>query len=220
MSLGAAVSRGANWMVLLFAFGSSACCATDVVLAGVFPGKALVVVNGGAPRALNVGSVSGEGIRVISVDGDRAVLEFDGRRRQFVVGEHAVSLSGSGSGLPQVRLSSDSRGMFRAQGSINGLPVQFLVDTGASVVALGKADALRAGISPGRGEPMMVSTANGAVMARRVVFDVVQVGGIALHNVAGVVMAEDMPDALLGMSFLTRMEMQREGASLLLRQRY
>jgi aspartyl protease family protein len=98
--------------------------------------------------------------------------------------------------------------------------ISFLVDTGATSVALGRSDALRAGVAYTRGEPRIMETANGQARGWLVSLDSVRINGITLRNVPGVVLEVDMPQALLGMSFLNRMDMRREGGALYLRQRY
>lgn len=193
--------------------------ATEVALAGVFPGKVLVVVNGGAPRALSVGATTQEGVRVIAVDADGAVVEVDGRRQRLVVGQQALNLGGDVR-RATVTVQADSRGQFHASGSVNGSAIRFVVDTGATYVSLGRGDASRAGIDVSRAEPVMMQTANGVAQAWKVKLDSVRVGDVVLRNVDGIVQGTDMPFALLGMSFLSRMEMRHDGPSLQLRQRY
>ncbi|MGL4409523.1 MAG: retropepsin-like aspartic protease family protein, partial [Zoogloea sp.] len=69
-------------------------------------------------------------------------------------------------------------------------------------------------------QPASLQTANGVVQAWRVKLDTVQVGDVTLRNVDGIVHGADMPFVLLGMSFLNRMEMRRDGNTMVLRQRY
>jgi len=202
---------------------SSACGATDVALAGVFPGKALLVVNGGAPRAINVGTATQEGVRIVAVEGDAATLDFDGRRHRLFVGERAINVigrSGVTGSVPVVTIQPDGRGQYRSTGAVNGASMLFIIDTGATFVSLGRSDALKAGVDYTKGEPVLMQTANGVARAWRISLDTVRVGDVTLRNVEGVVHAKDMPIALLGMSFLNRMEMRRDGSSLLLKQRY
>lgn len=199
---------------------SAPATATEVVLAGVFPGKALLVINGGAPRAVVSGATTPEGVRVVAVEGDSAVADFDGQRHRLFVGQHAVSVGRDKAGAPHVMIEADGRGMFRSAGKINGATMQFVVDTGATFVALGRSDAQRVGLDLSRAEPIMLQTANGVARGWKLPFDSVSVGGITLRNVEGVVHASDLPVALLGMSFLNRMEMRREGSTMQLRQRF
>lgn len=191
--------------------------AEEVALVGVFPGKALVVIDGSAPKALSPGQTAG-GVKLLSVDKDSAVVEIAGRRSTLRVGESPVALGGGANS--QIVLTANPQGHFYADGSINGASVQFLVDTGATTVAISPAIATRAGIVYTRGERILMGTANGTVAGWRVKLDAVSVRGVTLRNVEGVVMPVETPIALLGMSFLNRMEMKREGASMTLTQRY
>lgn len=192
--------------------------AVEVGLAGVFPGKALLTINGGAPRTVAVGSTTAEGVRVVTVDGESATLEVDGRRRSLRVGQN-VAAQRSSDGEKAV-LSADAQGHFLTTGLINGRSMRFLVDTGASVVSLGASDAARLGIDARNGQPGIANTANGQTPVRRVSLDSVRVGEITLYNVDAIVHEQDLPFALLGMSFLNRMEMQREGSTLTLKKRF
>ena len=196
--------------------------ATEVALAGVFPGKALMVINGGAPRSAAVGTTTPEGVRILAVDAESATVDFDGRRHKLLVGQQALNVTGRGDsgGESTVSIHADSGGQFNAAGSINGASMRFIVDTGATFVSLGRSDALKAGIDITKGEPAMMQTANGIVRAWKVRLDTVRVGDVTLRNIEGIVHGNDMPIALLGMSFLNRMEMRRDGTILQLRQRY
>ena len=194
--------------------------ATEVALAGIFPGKALLVIDGRAPRAIGVGSLSPEGVKVLSVDGDGALIEVDGHRQRLVLGQSAVNVVGRTAGAPTVVLEADKAGHFLTTGSVNGASVRFLVDTGASFVSLGRSDAVRAGIDYLKGEAAASMTANGTVRVWLVNLDSVKVGDVTVRNVQASVHSQDLPVALLGMSFLNRMEMRRDGGALSLRQRY
>jgi len=197
--------------------------AREVVLAGVFPGKALIVVDGGAPKAVGVGTTTADGVRIIGADSEGATVEVDGRRFRLVVGQHAVNVSRSRDGggrATGITIQGDLRGQFQVTGTVNGASMLFMVDTGATFVSLGRSDALKAGVDFTKGEPAFMQTANGVVRAWRVSLDTVRVGDVTLRNVDGIVHGTDMPFALLGMSFLNRMELRREGTSLQLRQRY
>jgi aspartyl protease family protein len=120
-----------------------------------------------------------------------------------------------------VALIADSRGHFVTTGNVNGMPLRFLVDTGASVIALSVDDAKRAGVNYLAGSRGQVQTANGIATVYLVKLDAVKVGEILLNNVdAAVIDGNKLPIALLGMSFLNRMEMKRAGDTLTLIQRY
>ena len=117
-------------------------------------------------------------------------------------------------------LTAGGRGHFVTTGQVNGASMRFLVDTGASSVALGASDARRLGIDLTRAEQVVVNTANGQTVASRVKLDSVRVGEIVVMNVDAMVHSTEMPFALLGMSFLNRMEMQRDGDTMTLKKRY
>lgn len=193
--------------------------AADVGLAGVFPGKALLTIDGGPPRTVAVGTMTGEGVRVLAVDGETATLDIGGRKRVLRVGQN-VAAQAAGSGPASAVLTADGRGHFFTAGSINGRTVRFLVDTGASMISLGAGDARRLGIDAGKGLPGLVNTANGQTAVMQVKLDTVRVGDIVLNNVDALVHQNELPIALLGMSFLNRMEMQRNGDTMTLKKRY
>lgn len=193
--------------------------AADVGLAGLFPGKALLTINGGAPRTVVVGVATEEGIRVLSIDGETATIEIDGKKRILRVGQNVAAQS-SGKGPSTAVLTADGQGHFFTTGSINGTTIRFLVDTGASMISLGAADARRIGIDPSKGQPGITNTANGQAAVSRVKLDTVRVGEIVLNNVDAQVLQSDLPIVLLGMTFLNRMEMQRNGDVMTLKKRY
>lgn len=191
----------------------------DVGLAGLFPGKALLTINGGAPRIVAVGVRTDEGVKVVAIEGETATIEIDGKRRVLRVGQN-VAAQPSGAGPASVVLTADVRGHFFTTGNINGTTVRFLLDTGASMVSIGAGDARRIGLDPSKGEPGIANTANGQTMVSRVKLNSVRVGDVVLNNVDALVHQHDLPVTLLGMSFLNRMEMQRNGDTMTLIKRY
>ena len=191
----------------------------DVGLAGLFPGKTLLTINGGPPRIVAVGVKTNEGVKVLSIEGETAILEIDGKKRVLHVGQNVAS-QGVGAGPATAVLTADSGGHFLTIGNINGTTVKFLVDTGASNVSLSASDAQRIGIDASKGKQGTVNTANGQTSVMLVKLDTVRVGEIVLNNVDAFVHQQDMPFALLGMSFLNRMEMQRNGETMTLKKRY
>jgi aspartyl protease family protein len=209
-------------MLFALAHASVTVHAADVSLAGVFGGKAVLVIDGGVPRTLKPGAHSPEGVKLVSVEGDSAWVEIDSRRVKLRIGENvALPRSAAGSSGPAaVHLNADPQGHFLSDGAINGTPVRFLLDTGATVIALGRTDARRANINTSQSPVVTVQTANGVVRAWRVRLNSVKLGSVTLNDVEAAVMETDMPHVLLGMSFLNRMDMRREGSALYLRQRY
>jgi aspartyl protease family protein len=203
-------------VALCLVYGGAA--AQDVGLAGVMGSKALLMIDGGEPQAVAVGQ-SLAGVKVISVQGDQAVVEIGGRKRPLRVGQHAIGAApADGSGT--IVMTADNQGHFYATGSVNGAAVRFLVDTGATMVSLGASDARRIGLDFNRGQKGMTQTANGQTMVSKVKLDTVRIGDVTLHNVDALIHQTEMPMALLGMSFLNRMEMQRDGSTMTLRKRF
>ncbi len=197
---------------------SGAASAQNVGLAGLMGSKAMLMINGGEPQAVAVGQ-SLDGIKLLSIQGDQAIVEIGGKKRALRIGQHAVGANlGDGSG--KVSLTADARGHFMTTGQVNGTSLSFMVDTGATSIAIGASDARRAGLDLSRGVQGMVSTANGKTTVTQVKLDTVRIGDITLHNVDAVVMGHDMQPALLGMSFLNRMEMQRDGGTMTLKKRF
>ncbi len=198
--------------------------ANDISVAALFTGKAVLVINGGAPRTVSVGQSTPEGIRLISADSSSAVIEFQGKRQTLIPGSSGRFSGGStvgGSGSGSVTLTPDARGHYMTLGQINGGTVQFLVDTGATAIAIPSADARRLGINYLNGQRGYTETANGRATAYRITLDTVTVGGITLHSVEAVVLeGNGLNVALLGMTFLSRTDMRREGQSMTLVKRF
>lgn len=194
--------------------------ATDVTVVGLFPGKAVVTINRGAPRTLAVGQKTPEGVALVSVDRTTAVLEIDGKKQSLEMGQHFESAAATG-GRSEVTMAEGSGGHFIVSGQINGNAVRFMVDTGATLVALSASEAKRLGIDYAKGQPGRASTAGGIVPSYRVKLDSVSVGDITLLGVdAAVVEGPGMDFILLGNSFLSRTEMRREGPTLKLIKRF
>jgi len=191
--------------------------AASVGVVGLFKDKAMVSIDGSQPRLISAGQTI-QGVKLISADSDTATFEVDGKRRTLAMGQ-SFSAAG-GNGKASVKLSADHRGHFISMGSVNGYAVTFVLDTGASSVALPASEANRMGIKYKMGEVMGVSTANGIIPAWRVMLNNVRLGDISLNQVEGIVIESSMPAALLGMSFLNRTDMKREGQIMTLTQRY
>lgn len=201
--------------------GGPAALASDVAVIGVFGEKAVVLaVDGGNPKTVKVGH-TWNGIKVLEVKGDLATLEVDGKRQVLRRGMHYRSAASvQSSDRHSVTLSADARGHFFSEGAINGNPVRFVVDTGATLVALPGAEARRLGIDYRKGTRGITETAGGPVEAFRVRLDRVRLGDIELTGVDGVVIEQGLNVALLGMSFLNRVEMKREGQTMTLIRRF
>jgi aspartyl protease family protein len=192
--------------------------AADVSLIGTFETKAAILsIDSGAPKTIRVGQTFG-GVTVVTVEKDRATVEIDGKRRTLVRGQ--TYSSGAASGAQSVTLSAGAGGHFMTDGQINGGTVRFVVDTGATAIALPASDATRLGIDYRKGERGITQTANGQAQVYVVKLNSVRIGGIELQNVDAVVIEQGLNIALLGNTFLNRVEMRREGATMTLTRRY
>ncbi len=201
---------------------SGAAVAQSVAMSGGMGAKALLVIDGGAPKALSAGD-SHKGVKVISVSSGSAVVEVGGKRQTVTLGSAPVSLGGSasqGGNGAQIVLTAGSGGHFITQGSINGKAVEFMVDTGATTVAMGFQEARRLGIDFEKGQRSYAGTANGTVATYRVKVDRVRIQDVEVHGIEVSVLNSHMPHVLLGNSFLTRFQMKRENDQLTLTKRF
>ena len=198
--------------------------AQSVALSGVLGSKALLVIEGGTPRAMAAGD-SLQDVRVLQVSGDTAEVEIKGRRQTLRLGEAPISLGGRGAaaGDPalgrRVVLKADNRGHFIERGQINGKTMVYMVDTGASSVAIGRSDAERMGLPFLKGQPVMMRTANGDAQGWSLRLDSVRVGDVEVFGVDAVVAPLAMPYVLLGNSFLAHVQMTRQGSEMVLERR-
>jgi aspartyl protease family protein len=197
--------------------------AAEVALSGIFPGKAVLTIDGGTPHILAPGQSWGS-VKLISIERDAVVIESDGKRDRIVLGAQPYSVSGGGDtnegSVQSVTLVADTRGHFVANGSVNGAPITFLVDTGASSVALTTEQAKQAGINYMAGRTGYARTATGVVQTWVVKLDQVTINGLTLRDVEGTILPADSGMALLGMSFLNRLSMSRDGNTMVLKRRY
>ncbi|CAN5379915.1 TIGR02281 family clan AA aspartic protease [soil metagenome] len=207
---------------LLLAWLPAGAQAESIALAGMLGSKALLVVNGTAPKTVAAGETH-QGVKVISTSGDQAVIEQSGKRQTLRVGEAPVNVGGnagsSGHGK-RIVLTESSGGHFMTAGQINGRAVQFMVDTGATGIGMSTQDAERAGINYRNGQAVQISTANGAIQGYRLKLDSVRVGDVEVYGVDAVVTPQPMPFVLLGNSFLSRFQMNRDNNVMTLDKRY
>jgi aspartyl protease family protein len=215
--------RRLPWLIAAAWLAMPACCfATDVRVVAVTPGRSVdIEIDHAAPITVEVGETTPEGVRVLRVDRDSAVIRVDGAARTFsLVADHGGGAGGGTEPGGTIMLAADPRGQFFTTGSVNGRQMQFVVDTGATLTTLSRRDAQRLGVDYRRGALTKTVTANGAVNGWRVSLASVQVGGATLRDVDAIVVDNDMlPIGLLGMSFLGRFDMQRQGSTLVLRRR-
>jgi aspartyl protease family protein len=206
--------------VLIFSI-NQAYAETRVNVVGLFTGKATVMINGSNPTTLSVGQTK-QSVKLISADSQTAVLEIDGQRKSLGMGQAAAVVGEGGSvGGNKITLYSDSRGHFFGHLIINSAPLEYVVDTGASVLAMNSFDAKRAGIDYKKGQKVPVDTANGVIVAYYLTVNSIKIDTVMLYNVGVAVMEGGSPsNILLGMSVLNRFNMHRDGLTMTLTKKY
>src|SRR5450755_4275667 len=199
---------------------STGATALDVNVVGLFPNKAVVQIDAGALLTLAVGQKTRDNnVTLLSVTRDGATFDIQGRPVELGMGPARRAASPAAEAKDAVVRTNDNGSMV-ADGEVNGMPVRFVVDTGATFITLSAREASRLGIDYRTGQKVAMETANGSAIAYRLKLDTVRVGDMAVHNVEAVIMdGNALPVALLGMSFLNRTDMKREGTVLTLTKR-
>jgi len=211
------IIRSFSIVSVLF-LGAAAQAVDPVEAVGLFKDRAMLKVQG-APALLRVGETSPQGAKLLEADAKHAKVEFKGEIYHLTLTNR---VSGSFTPIENVNLTipADSFGQYRVKGAINGQFVGFLIDTGASVVAMSERHAQSLGIDyRASKEKGKVVTANGEVESYFVNLNRIQVGGIQLQNVRAAVIRGNYPvEVLLGMSFLSKVHMQNRQGVLRLHQ--
>ena len=209
----------ARIIALLLTFAFACAARADVALVGLIGDKAAVLaVDGGDPKTVRVGQ-KWNGVTVVTVERNQAIVEVEGKRRTLTIGQHYRTVDPRND-RQSITVAADPRGHFFAEGAVNGNSVRFLVDTGATTVALPAADAARLGLDYRKGRTGFSQTAAGVVPVYVVTLDTVRLGAIELNSVEATVIERGLEVALLGMSFLNRVEMRREGHLMTLTRRF
>ena len=181
-----------------------------VALSGRMGERALLVVDG-QPYTVSVGQTVA-GVKLLRWNGEVADVERSGRSYPMRVGETPVLLGVAAprSAGREIVMTAGSGGHFTAGGTINGKQVRFMVDTGATLVSLGREDAERLGVDLASARRGNAQTANGPVPVWLVTLNSLRIGEVELSNVGAAVLPQAMPMVLLGNSFLARLNMKRD----------
>ena len=195
--------------------------AADINVIALTAGKAVVTINNGKPLTMSAGQLTPEGVRLIAATTESATFEVAGKRQTLTMGQ-SISIGGGPVSAQRATLIADTGGHFVTVVAINGVSMKFMVDTGASLVTLSSGDAKRAGINYLSGQKAVLQTANGTTVAFRVKLDTVRLGDITLNDIDGVVVEGSVMGelGLLGLSFLNRLNMRREGSTMTLTRRF
>lgn len=190
----------------------------SIMVQGLFRDMAIVEIDGKRHK-LRAGEPARDGIRLISANSEEAVLEVNGQTDTYRVGTKIAGRFKAPEARPAVQIAPDAMGMYYISGSINGFSTRFLVDTGATHIAMNRNEARRMGINYRlEGLSGQTSTASGITKAWYVTLDRVRVGGIEIRDVSAAVIDGDFPvETLLGNSFLSRLDMARNGRLMELR---
>jgi len=206
-------------LILLLLFTVQSQAAPRIQVKALFTDKAMLSING-VNRVLSRGETSPEGVQLLEADYRRVILLLDGKRQEMKLGSH-ISASYTKPEKRAVRIVRNNQGSYVTSGAINGRSVSFLVDTGASSVAMSADEAKRLNIPYKRtGQPVQVNTASGSTEGYLVELDSVQIGEIKVSNVKATILSVGgPPHVLLGMTFLNQLEMENKGNLMILRSR-
>lgn len=192
----------------------------SIQVLALFSGKAMVSIDG-RQRMLSQDQRSPEGVLLISANSREAVLEIDGVEQSYQLGQQ-INTRYQATEEAEAKIWLNGGDRYTTVGSINGRTVNFLVDTGATSVAMSSVEAKRLAI-PYRlnGKQIVVSTASGYARGYAITLDRVKVGDIQLHNVGATVIEGSSPrQVLLGMTFLGRVTMVDQGEFMVLKKKY
>lgn len=203
---------------MVFYFMLSGVQAGNVRVIGLFTDKALLQIDS-QQKLLSKGQTFA-GVTLISASGRGAVISINGEVQKLQLNQkiqgnykkpdHSVS-----------RIFADFQGMFYVAGHINGLPMRFLVDTGATYVTMSGVHASKIGIDYKKGVKSFANTAAATIPVWQVKLDSVSVGDIKVANVEATVIEGSQPyDALLGNSFLKYTQLQHVGNVMEIKQKY
>ena len=207
-------------LLLLCAAAGTQAAGSSVMLTGTIGSRAILIVNGAPPKTVAVGETF-QGVKLVSLQAEQAVVELEGKRVNLRM-DTPVSIGGGGGtgGGSRIVLPADSRGHFMTQGAINGRPVTFMLDTGATSIALSADDAQRIGLDYSKGQRIQISTANGMSSGYRLRLRSVRVGDVEVYDIDAIVSPQPMPFVLLGNSFINRFSMRRDADQMVLEKRY
>jgi aspartyl protease family protein len=209
----------ANAWAIALALSPAIAWATEVHIVAVTPGRsASVLIDGAAPLTVEVGETA-DGVTLVSADSDGATVRVHGVVQTLPLEIHEPEAAGAIASGSTIKMSADPSGHFLAKGAVNGRSVRFLVDTGASLTTLSRAQAKQIGLRYRHGAPARAATANGPVDGWLIELDSVRVGDVTVRNVDAMVINAELSVGLLGMSFLDRFDMQQQGTKLVLRRR-
>ena len=203
---------------LLLAASLAQAAPGQVQVVGLFTNAAVLTVDG-ERKLVRVGETGPGGVVLLEADSQGAKLRIGGQilRVELSREQSAGFIAPT---RQQVSIARGEGGHYRVIGAVNGFSLPLLIDTGATSLAINEQQARRLGLDYQKGTPMRANTANGVVNGWRVHLDRVNVGGLEVPGVEAVVLQGNaLNQALLGMSFLTRVRWREEHGVLVLESR-
>ena len=191
----------------------------QVQLNGMLGSRAALLLIDGEPRTLEVGAAA-KGVKLIALEEGRAVVEIAGRRQTLVLGSSPARLLTPPSAQRQIVMPMGQGGHYTTLGTINGQATSFLLDTGATSIAISQIEAEKLGLRYQQGRRVVTHTANGTLPAYLIELTSVRIGDVEVRNVDAIVIPSQMPYVLLGNSFLNRFQMRRENDVMTLELRH
>lgn len=206
--------------LLCMLFSPAAIAELDIIVGGLLKNMVVLQVDG-VQRIIKVGKTSPEGIKLISANTKKAVVEIDGKRQTLVLSKRIGGVVYAEPEKEIVRIARGVGGHYFTPGRINGKAVNFLVDTGATSVAMSSLMAKKLRIDYRSGTPIRMQTASGISQGYRLILASVSVGTVTIHNVEVIVNLGAYPtDILLGNSYLARVEMNIDDGVLVLQAKF
>lgn len=182
----------------------------QVQLNGMLGARSALLIIDGEARTVEVGATV-KGVRLVALEDGRAVVELGGKRRTLLLGAAPARVLAAGPPQPrQILLPMGQGGHYTSIGMINGQVTSFLLDTGATSIAISQAEAEKLGLRYLHGKRIVTQTANGIVPAYMIQLDSVRLGEVEVRHVDAIVIPARLSHVLLGNTFLNRFQMRRE----------
>ncbi|MCK5790762.1 MULTISPECIES: TIGR02281 family clan AA aspartic protease [unclassified Ketobacter] len=211
-----------KWLLAGLMWGAAAhlTAAPEVRVEGLFKGAAVLKIDG-QQVMLKKGRSHSSGVTLVDANAHRAIVEIDGQRHELAL-HMAMGGTYQQADVTQVVIRKNDNNQYKVNGSINGQPVHFLVDTGANTVAMNEIQARNLGLLYKMdGQESRAVTASGVVSTWVVTLNAVKVGEINVPNVRAVVIEGAYPqEVLLGMSYLEYVKIQEHNSVLMLEKKF
>ena len=184
----------------------------------LFSNKAMLQING-KNHILKKGQ-NLNGVTLLSANGRAATIRFDNGLEKSLGLNQSIQQAYKKPVTNKMTLYANRSGMFMTGGRINGQTTKFMVDTGATYVALSSTEADKLNLEFKSAPKVKLQTANEVASGWLINLESVKVGEIQVPQVKAVVMEGDTPHVLLGMSFLQHLKMERNGTAMTLEQKF